>query len=162
MKKFLVVAVAVALSLPALAWSSAPTAGKYEGKITSEVKELNGQPVTMEVKTEGGKVVANVAFTDGKEVWTWDDKTLTQKELGPDGKVAREYGATFTNGAYYVNCKDKAKNVCDADIDSRVNWKLVTTPDQINYILTGVAKAEKGDPNAKVRERINIALKLKK
>lgn len=174
MKKLLVVAVVVALALPALAWSASPYLtsvkdGKYEGTISSVVPAINGQKTTLEVKHEGEKVVATVTFPDGKEVWTWTDKVLEQKELDPKtGSVVKQYTATATKEPtgteqnFAVNCKDKAKNVCDGEADFRSNWTIKANPDGLNYVYFGVPKDKRTDTTAKAEKRIDIAFKAAK
>ena len=88
MKKLMVIAVVVALAVPCLAWSASNYVtsfkpGAYDGTISSVVPAINGKKVTMTLKYEGNNVVATVDFEGSKEVWTWNDKTLTQKEVDP-------------------------------------------------------------------------------
>lgn len=163
MKKLLVVAVAVALALPAMAWGAGLKMGKYEGKITSVLPELNGKAVTADVKVTGTDSIAKVSYSDGTwEEWSWNDKVLNQKEFDKTGKVTQTYGATNAAGKYQVNCKDKVKNVCDADIDSRNYWTINTTPDGFTYEVYGVSKDKKSDTTAKVEKRHAFAFKVVK
>lgn len=158
----MVLAVAVALAVPALAWS-APMTGKYSGSFTFSVDpSLSGKPTTADVKSEGNKTTATVVTEGSKEVWTWDDKTLNQKEYDKGGKVVQEYTATLQGDKFTINCKDKAKNDCDAGIDSRNYWQVKTTPETITYLVYGVPRDKKGDASAKVEKRHEATLKLGK
>lgn len=163
MKKMLVAAAVVALVLPALAWS-ATAPGKYQGTITSVLPDLNGKKCTAEVKNEGTNTVATVVYDNGdKEVWTWNDKMLDQKEYDKTGKMTQQYGATATTpGTYNINCKDKVKNDCDAGVDARNYWTIRANPDAFTYQVFGVPKEKKGDPTAKVERRHEFAFKLAK
>lgn len=165
MKKLLVVVVALALSLPMLAWSASsyvtafPT-GKFKGEFKSVVPEQNG-PATMEVKSEGGKVVATVESKGGKEVWSWDEKVLTQQEVdAKTNKVAQQYTATApaapagTKQTYKINCA--SANQCDAGIDSRNYWVIETTPNTIRYTVFGVSGDKKADPKATPVQRHDV------
>ena len=165
MKKLMVVAVLVALALPVAAHAGIDaTAGKYTGTaVVSADPSLNGKPLTAEVKKEGTNNVATITYPDGaKEVWKWNAKTLDQAELDKAGKEGQKYGATFTGNGYYVNCKDKAKNICDSDIDSRNYWIIDTTPDSFKYVVFGVSKDKKADATAKAEKRHEFAFKLAK
>jgi hypothetical protein len=161
MKKILVAAVVVALALPALGWAGMPKAGKHEGKVTFSVDpKLNGQSLTADVKTEGSNTIATVSYAGGKEIWTWNDKMLDQKEVDNTGKVLQEYKATFANGKYEVNCKDKAKNECDAGIDARNYWVINTAPDGAwTYEVFGIAKDKKSDATVKAEKRHTFSFK---
>lgn len=157
MKKLLVVAVAVALALPAItASASTYTAsfvpGKYTGTITSVIPDLNGKPATLEIKQLGNKVVATAEFAGSKEVWTWDDATLDQQEVNPkDNSTVATYKANAagtpqgTKQTFNINCKDKVNNVCDAGADSRNYWVLEGTPTTFKYTVFGVDPAKKTD-----------------
>lgn len=170
MKKLYAVVVAIALAVPALAWSASPYVssfkdGKYSGTISSKlVPDMNGKKVSLEVKHEGENAVLNVTYDDGtREVWTLNDKTLIQKELDKTNKVANTYGATApkpatdTEQSFNINCKDKAKNDCDAGVDARNYWTLKATPtNEIIYSYTGVPKDKKSDATAKVEKRFEF------
>lgn len=179
MKKMMVAVVAVALALPALAWSASPyvssiKSGTYTGTMT--IKKDNSQmPVTMEVKNTGENVEAVVKTTDPKskevsvENWTLNDKTFIQKELDPKtNAVANQYGATGTNAAptkeqvYKINCADAKANKCDGDVDHRYSWKVQPTATGLNIVGVGVGKEQKADLNAQPAERFNITVSLKK
>lgn len=176
MKKMLVLAVVVALAIPAMAWSASPYVssikdGKYEGTINSKNPDLNGQKVVMEVKHEGDVAVSTVTYkdakgADNKEVWRIGEKNLDQQEFdAKTGKSGDKYGATATVAAtpnaqtFFINCKDKVKNDCDAGADARLNWTIKTGPDTVNYIVSGVTKDKKGDPTAKPEQRHDFAFK---
>jgi hypothetical protein len=116
--------------------------------------------VSMEVKHAGDNVVATVTYQDGKEVWTWNDKTLNQQEIDvKTGKVVQQYGAsastdTTTNKQVYnINCTDKITNTCDAGIDARNNWTIEASTGKLKYTVLGVSKENKGNPAAKVEKR---------
>lgn len=160
MKKLMVVAVVVALALPAICMAGTAKPGKYEGKVTFSVDpKLNGQNVTADVKTEGTSTVATITYAGGKEIWTWNDKTLDQKEVDNTGKVLQQYKANFANGKYELNCTDKAKNVGDAGIDCRNYWTINTTPDGFTYEVFGVGKDKQTDATAKAQKRHTFAFK---
>lgn len=162
MKKWMFVVAVIALVVPALAWS-APMSGKYSGSFVFSVDpSLNGKPSTAEVKSEGNKSIATVTTADSKEVWTWDGKTLNQKEYDNAGKVTQEYTATLQGDKYVINCKDRAKNECDAGIDSRNYWQIKETPESISYMVFGVSRDKKGDTSAKAEKRHQAELKLVK
>ena len=163
MKKMMVLMAVAVLALPALALGATATAGKYTGKITSLSPDLNNKTVTADVKNDGSNTTAKVTYTDGtSEEWNWNDKTLTQKEFDKAGKVTQTYTATLTDGKYFVNCKDKAKNECDAGIDARNYWTLNTTPNGITYEVYGVSKDKKNDATAKAEKRHTFAFQLSK
>lgn len=160
MKKLMVVAVVVALALPAICMAGTAKPGKYEGKVTFSVDpKLNGQNVTADVKTEGTNTVATITYAGGKEIWTWNEKLLDQKEVDNTGKVLQQYKANFANGKYEVNCANKAKNECDAGIDSRNYWTINNTPDGFTYEVFGVAKDKKADTTAQAGKRHTFAFK---
>lgn len=163
MKKLLVVVALVAVSLPVLAWSASPyvtsfTDGKYQGKINSVDPSINGKVATMEVKHEGDTVVGTVTYEGGKEIWKWNDKTLTQQEVDlKTNQPSQAYGATAsaapaTNKQLFnVNCKNKAANDCDAGIDANNTWTLTSASNTINYTVNG--KLKKGDAAAPVQKK---------
>lgn len=165
MKKLLVIVAVLALTLPVVAsasnYTTAFKAGKYNGTINSVLPALNGKPVTMEVTTKGNDVVATVTYEGGKEVWTWNDTTLNQQEFDlATNKMTMQYGAkapaatTGTSQKFEVNCKDKAKNDCDAGVDARNYWVLESSsPTTIKYIVFGIPKEKKGDPSIKAEKR---------
>lgn len=165
MKKLLVVAVALALALPAItASASTYTAsfapGKYTGTIKSVIPDLNGKPATLEIKQLGSKVVATAEFAGSKEVWTWDDTTLDQQEINPTTSATvanyKALAAGTPQGAkqtFNINCTDKTKNVCDAGADFRNYWVLEGTPTNFTYTVYGVDPAKKTDTALKAVER---------
>lgn len=165
MKKLLLVAVVLALSVPVVAFGGTPYTdsfkeGKYRGTITSVVPDLNGKKAEMVVTREKDKVTATVTYEGGKEIWSWDDKVLLQKEIDPaTGKEGMTYGATATkpattnSQAFNVNCKNKTKNECDAGADARFYWELKSSPSKIDYIVYGVAKEEFTKPEVQAKKR---------
>ncbi len=173
MKKMYTVVAVLALTLPVLAWGASQFTtsikdGTYNLKITKSVlKELNGSTGTATVKHEGNNVVMTVDYKVGneptREVWTFDDKTLTQRDIDlKTNKVAQEYKATATKtptGAeqsFNVNCTTDPKTnskKCDADSDPRFYWTLKAEPTAVKYLVFGVDKAKKGDPMAKAEMR---------
>jgi hypothetical protein len=158
----MIVAVVLAIALPALVsastYTSSFTAGPKTGTITSVLPDLNNKPATIEVKQVGDKVIGTAEFAGGKEVWTWDDKTLEQQELDKTGKVISTYAATAAAApagnkqTYNINCKDKANNVCDANADSRTYWTLESTPTGMVYTVYGVGD-KKNDKTAVALKR---------
>ncbi len=155
MKKVLVLAVAVVL-LPAFASAATTTCnpGNYKGSLWSVSKDLNGKVGTLTVTKEGDKCVMKFKTEGSNEVWELSGSTLVQKEFDTTGKVAQTYGATLQNDKFVVNCKDKAKNVCDGDVDYRNYWQLINTPDGgYKYIVYGVGQDNKSNPTAIVAKR---------
>ena len=176
MKKYLLALVALAVPMAVLATSPYTTSfkqGKYEGAFQSIVPQLNGQKAAVEVKTVGENVEATVV-TGGpadasKEVWTWNDKQLIQKEFDPKtNQVVKTYTATAEKPAtgseqvYKINCKDRAKNQCDADIDGRNYWTIRALPDGFEYLVFGVPGTEKNNPAASTVRKHTLTLKLAK
>lgn len=160
MKKMMVVAVMALLVLPAAAWSANVAPGKYTTSITSVLPELNGKTFPAEAKLQGTDNFVKVSMPDGTwEEWTWNNKTLIQKEYDKAGKVVQQYTATNVGGKYMINCKDKAKNDCDAGIDSRNYWTINVSPNTITYVVYGVSKEMKGNPTAKTELRHTFAFK---
>jgi hypothetical protein len=174
MKKVYAVLVVAALAVPVLGWSATPYTssfkdGKYEGTITSVVPDLNGKKATAEVKHIGDNVEVTVAYEGGKEVWTLNDKTLMQAEVdAKTNKPGDKYGATAAKPAatneqtFNINCKDKAKNECDAGVDPRNYWTLKTGANEFKYLVYGVPRDKKGDPTVKVEKRHDFTFKLAK
>lgn len=160
MKKMMAVAVLALIALPAIAWSGSVTPGKYTVSITSVLPELNGKTAEAEAKVQGADNFLKVTMGDGTwEEWAWNNNTLTQKEFDKSGKVVNQYVATNSGGKYTINCKDKAKNDCDAGIDSRNYWTINTTPTGLTYEVYGVSKDKKSDPTAAVVKRHTFAFK---
>jgi hypothetical protein len=161
----LAVAVVVALAVPVLAWSATNIApGKYSGKINSVVPQLNGKSVNAEVKTQAENMVITVTYDDKtKEDWIVNPKTgtLTQKEYDAAGKMTQEYVATAKKPGevdFYVNCKDAAKNVCDAGVKANSYWTIKNNPDNSwSYIFTGTR-----DANAPIAKRHEFIFKASK
>lgn len=165
MKKLLLVAVVLALSVPVVAFGGTPYTdsfkeGKYRGTITSVVPDLNGKKVEMVVVKKDGKIEAKVTGDGVYEIWTWTDKELFHKEIDPaTGKEGMTYGATATkpattnSQAFNVNCKNKTKNECDAGADARFYWELKSSPSKIDYIVYGVAKEEFTKPEVQAKKR---------
>lgn len=173
MKRAMIAVAVVALSLPVLANASDYTAsfkdGVYNGTIKSVSPEINNLAAKMTVKHEGNNVVGTVEYKDGKEIWTWNDMTINQKEMDlKTGAVAMEYGATAEKPVagleqkYLINCKDRAKNICDGDVDGRSNWVLKSAPNSITYLMFGVAKEKKGDAKEPVAQRHEFKFSLAK
>ncbi len=164
MKRLIIVAAVLAISLPALAGASSYTksfeTGEYKGTVTSVIPQLNGKTADLKVTQVGDKVIGTVTFEGGKEVWTWDDKTLNQKEIDvKTDKVMMTYeanaeGTPKTNTqAFNVKCKDKDNNVCDAGADYRNYWKLSGTGEKITYTVYGVDPKKKDDKSLKAKKR---------
>jgi len=160
-KLFMLVAV---LLVPVLAEAGVNTLtpGHYEGTIVDSINpSMKGLKLNADVKTEGSNVVATVTYEGGKEVWTWTDTTLTQEEIDlATNKPVRQYGAvaattpTGSQQRYAIRCTDKAKNVCDAGIDSRNAWEIETGANSLKYTVYGVASAvEKANPAATAIKR---------
>ncbi len=169
MKKLLTLALALTFALPAFAHTPSPFVaavkdGTYDGTIHSVPwPNLEGKKAKMTVKHEGGKVVADVTFEGHAEKWHFDDKTLkqTEHELAT-GKLTKEYAATAqkpataTEQVYGVNCTDRAKNICEAEIDARATWTVKVTADGMSYSYTGVHKHQKGDPKVQPETKFDI------
>jgi len=153
MKKVLVL-VAVMAILPAIA-SAALTCnpGTYNGKFTSVVKELNGKTGTLAVTKEGDKCTMKFKAEGANETWEVAGNTLTQTEYDNTGKTTQKYTAAAQGDKWVINCKDRAKNDCDAGIDNRNYWKINTTPTTVDYLVYGVGDANKTNPTATVVER---------
>lgn len=150
MKKLLALAVLVALTLPVLAWSASPYVssikpGTYELTINSLTKEINGLKGTGVVKNLGDRVEMTVTYgKDSKEVWTFDDKLLNQREWDPKAnKFASEYNATASNPAksndqtFKIKCLDPAKNIGEGGANCSFSWEIKTSPTEIKYIVYG-------------------------
>ncbi|PIU55832.1 MAG: hypothetical protein COS89_06645 [Deltaproteobacteria bacterium CG07_land_8_20_14_0_80_38_7] len=165
MKKVLLLAVVFAL-VPLVVSASTPTCtnATFTGKVVESISpDLKGKPVEVVMQQVGNKCVRNAKIGNDTEEWTTiDDKTLVQKEFGPDGKVATTYTALYENGKYNIKC-DAARKNCDAGIDSRNNWTLTLSPDTntFTYTVYGVDSAKKADPNAPILKRHEFVLHKK-
>lgn len=133
MKKMLFLAVLLSL-VPAFASAATCTNGTYSGTVTSVSSDINGKPVTMTATQKGNACELTSDIAGSKEVWTWTDTTLTQKELNKDGTVALQYGATKNGDKYTINCKE---NACDGGVNKDTYWKLNATADAITYEVYG-------------------------
>ncbi len=147
MKKLVLLSAALLITGSAMAASSyteAFKAGKYEGSFKSVVPAMNGSKCTADVKNAADNVEAAVTCADGtKEVWSWNDKTLLQKEFDAKaGNYAAPYSATATKAAptneqvFAVN-GDKAKNACEAGVDCRTTWTVRATATGFDYVVFG-------------------------
>ncbi|MBT3181254.1 MAG: hypothetical protein HN337_01955 [Deltaproteobacteria bacterium] len=164
MKRLIMVAVVLAISLPALAsatnYTNSFAAGDYKGTVTSVIPQLNGKTADLKVTQVGDKVIGTVTFEGGKEVWTWDDTSLNQKEIDAKSeKVVMTYDANAAKTpkgnaqSFNIKCKDKANNVCDAGADHRNYWTLKGTNEKITYTVYGVDPANKSDKSLKAAKR---------
>lgn len=129
-------------------------AGTYKGSFQSVAPELNGTACTADVKNAASNVEATITCANGtKEIWSWNDKTLTQKEFdAAKGDYAAPYAATGTKAAvtneqvFAVN-KDAAKGTCDAGVDCRTTWTVRATPTGFDYVVYGPQnKADAASP----------------
>ncbi len=155
MKKALVIAAALVV-VPAFGWAATTcNTGSYTGKIWSIDKALNGTTGNLEVKKDGEKCVMNFKAPEANEVWEISGKTLAQKEMDlKTSKVVQQYNANLEGtDKWAINCKDKAKNDCDAGVDSRNYWEIKTTPNEVVYSVYGVGSENKGKADAKVVKR---------
>ncbi len=153
MKKLLILAVAVVVFPVVASAATTCTPGTYNGKLWSVAKDLNGKTGTLTVAKEGDKCVMNFKTEGSKETWELAGNNLIQKEYDAAGKVTSQYTATLNGDKYVINCKDKAKNVCDGDVDSRNYWQLNTTTDKVVYTVYGVGTENKTNPTAAVAKR---------
>ncbi len=163
MKKLATALCVVLVAFAFSAWAGTLTPGTYKGTSTSSIlPEVNGQTATATVKTEGNKVIATVVTKDGTEVWTWDNSVLRQDELDAAGKVATTYSAKLVDGKYQVNCADRAKNICDAEIDASASWAINNTDNSFTYTYYNIAKNQKTNPTTQNAERIKTVFTLAK
>jgi hypothetical protein len=161
MKKMLVLAVAL-VALPALASAATVncTPGQYSGKLWSVDSGLNGKTGTLTVTKEGEKCVMKFKAEGASEIWEVSGNTLFQKEFDDSGKVLQEYKASLQGNNFVINCKDRAKNDCDAGIDYRNYWQLKTTPNEVIYTVYGVGSDKKADATAKAVKRHEFSFKM--
>lgn len=160
MRKMLVVVVMLAI-VPALAKAATVTCtpGNYTGKIWSVSTDLNGKPGTLTVTKEGEKCVMNFKAEGASEAWEFFGNTLVQKEFDKTGKLMDQYSATLQGDKYIINCKDRAKNDCDAGIDYRNYWVVKTTPTDVVYTVYGVGTEKKADTAAPAIKRHEFSFK---
>ncbi len=161
MKKLLVLAVAL-VALPALASAATINCnpGQYSGKLWSVDTDLNGKTGTLTVTKEGEKCVMKFKAEGANEVWELFGNTLVQREYDNAGKVLQEYKASLEGNNFVINCRDRAKNDCDAGIDYRNYWQLRTTPNEIIYTVYGVGAEKKNDASAKAIKRHEFSFKM--
>lgn len=165
MKKMLILAV-VLVALPVLAGAATVncTPGQYSGKLWSVDSGLNGKTgtltVTRTVTREVEKCVMKFKAEGANEVWEVSGNTFVQKEFDNSGKVTQEYRANLEGSNWVINCKDRAKNDCDAGIDYRNYWQLKTTPSEVIYTVYGVGSDKKTDTTAKAAKRHEFSFKM--
>lgn len=160
MKKMLVLAVALVV-IPAMGFAATTcNPGTYKGSLWSVAKDLNGKSGTLTVAKNGDKCVFNFKTEGSSETWELVGNTLVQKEYDNTGKVTDSYTATLNGDKYVINCKDKAKNDCDAGIDSRNYWQLGNTTDGYKYVVYGVGTENKGNATAPVAKRHEFTFKM--
>jgi hypothetical protein len=154
MKKLVAAAAIILFPMAVLAgqnYTSSFKDGTYEGTTRSVSPEINDTKATLALTHQGDNVVAKVNLGNGvTEEWTWNEKTLTQKEYDTTGKVTRTYTANATGEAkdnaqtYAINCtsakKNKARNTCDGGVDARHTWTIGWNNNRVNYTVHGASQ----------------------